>query len=364
MDNNIINNNEDEDTSNNINRIKSIMIIKEIFKYIKDEDFPYKLFFYSKLFQKKFNIQLDNYKKKYQHLEKKIFEFLYLDSPLFKEIISDDTIYLYQRSLNDSKFINSYNNKLNKSSEKYSSLYYIFTNEKSIDDLKNLKINYNELRTMSFNKKYELDKNENYAYFFEALFSIINTKNNLIVLNISFHEKEHIEVIPKSFELENNLTNLRYLHISGINFNSKTIIKLNNLRELFCKKCENLCLSNIICAKLKTLYYIHYNKININDLISDNFKELKELDLNYNNISDISVLEKAKFENLEILLLNNNELSNINSLKNFNFKKLRILMLGLNNISDFKILEQVKFAKLEKIYLGGNKILDINFYKM
>ena len=139
MDNNIINNNEDEDedTSNKINRIKSIMIIKDIFKYIKDEDFPYKLFFYSKLFQKKFNIKLDNYKKKYQHLEKKKFEFLlYFDSPPFKEIISDDTIYLSQRNLNDSKFINSYNNKLNKSSEKYSSLYYIFRNEKSIDDLK------------------------------------------------------------------------------------------------------------------------------------------------------------------------------------------------------------------------------------
>jgi hypothetical protein len=45
MNNNIINNIEDEDKSNNINRIKSIMILKEIFRYIKDNDFPYKLFF-------------------------------------------------------------------------------------------------------------------------------------------------------------------------------------------------------------------------------------------------------------------------------------------------------------------------------
>ena len=39
-----------------------------------------------------------------------------------------------------------------------------------------------------------------------------------------------------------------------------------------------------------------------------NFKELKELDLSYNNISDISVLEKVKFEKLEKLYLGGNKI--------------------------------------------------------
>ena len=41
-----------------------------------------------------------------------------------------------------------------------------------------------------------------------------------------------------------------------------------------------------------------------------NFKEIKELNLSYNNISDINVLEKAKFEKLEILNLCLNKISN------------------------------------------------------
>ena len=203
MNNNIINNIEDEDKSNNINRIKSIMILKEIFRYIKDNDFPYKLFFYSKLFQKKFNIRLDYYKNKYEQLNKKKFEILFFDSPLFKEIISEDTIYLLQRNLNDSKFRNNYCNKLsdklNEANEKYSSFYYIFRNKNGIDDLKNLKIDYNKLRTMAFTEENELNNNENYTYFFQTLFSVVNFKSNLIFLNISFNIYEHSAVESISF---------------------------------------------------------------------------------------------------------------------------------------------------------------------
>ena len=39
-----------------------------------------------------------------------------------------------------------------------------------------------------------------------------------------------------------------------------------------------------------------------------NFKELKELYLYFNDISDISVLEKVKFEKLEKLILRSNHI--------------------------------------------------------
>ena len=85
-----------------------------------------------------------------------------------------------------------------------------------------------------------------------------------------------------------------------------------------------------------------------------NFKELKELYLNSNNISDIKVLERVKFEKLEILNLGRNKISNnINQLENVNFKELKELNLYDNNISDIKVLERVKFEKLEKLDLGG-----------
>ena len=45
-----------------------------------------------------------------------------------------------------------------------------------------------------------------------------------------------------------------------------------------------------------------------------NFKELTEIDLSNNNISDIKVLEKVKFAKLEILYLNWNNIPNIDIL--------------------------------------------------
>jgi len=49
-----------------------------------------------------------------------------------------------------------------------------------------------------------------------------------------------------------------------------------------------------------------------------------------NNISDISLLDKVKFEKLELLNLNHNK------------------------ISDISVLDKVKFEKLEKLDLGNN----------
>ena len=43
-------------------------------------------------------------------------------------------------------------------------------------------------------------------------------------------------------------------------------------------------------------------------------------------------------------------------MKKVKFKELKELYLYENNISDAKVLENIKFEKLEKLYLYGNKI--------
>ena len=70
-------------------------------------------------------------------------------------------------------------------------------------------------------------------------------------------------------------------------------------------------------------------KLNIIDI------DIKELDLSWNKISDIKVLE------------------------NVNFKVLKELNLSSNKISDIKVLEKVKFDKLEELDLYNNNISDI-----
>jgi len=97
----------------------------------------------------------------------------------------------------------------------------------------------------------------------------------------------------------------------------------------------------------------------LKDLCKIEFKELKQLYLSSNNISDIKILENFKFEKLEILSLGNNKISDINILEKVNFKELKELYLPYNNISEIKVLEKIKLEKLEKLNLGNNKISDI-----
>ena len=70
------------------------------------------------------------------------------------------------------------------------------------------------------------------------------------------------------------------------------------------------------------------------------------------------MFEKVKFEKLELLDLKYNKISDINVLDKSNFKELRKIYLAFNNISDIKVFEKFKFKKLELLSLKGNKILD------
>ena len=233
---------KDKDNTNKykldgINKIKSIFILKIIFNYIEDVNLPYKLFNHSKLLQKQFNIRLDDYKKKYlEQLEfYKLKETIYFDNPLFKEIISKDTIYILQENIKD-----NYYDKLNESNLQYSSLYYIFNNKNNIDKLKNLNINFNKIKTMILNEDYRENGKENYDYFFQTLFLLKDFKNNLICLKLFFNLEEHNEVKSTLFESINDMKALRYLYIERINFNNKITIKLSNLKLFYCKKCKNV----------------------------------------------------------------------------------------------------------------------------
>ena len=74
------------------------------------------------------------------------------------------------------------------------------------------------------------------------------------------------------------------------------------------------------------------------------------MDLSENDISDIKFLEKVKFEKLEILNLSRIEnISNYYILEKVNFKELKELYLYRNNISDKKLLEKLR-VKIPFIY--------------
>ena len=96
------------------------------------------------------------------------------------------------------------------------------------------------------------------------------------------------------------------------------------------------------------LNYAIRDIINKNELL-DNIRldNLKELNLNDNQISDIAVFEKITFDKLEILNLSQNQIADINALAKAKYEKMKILNLCENKIADIKVLEKVKFKLLK-----------------
>ena len=70
----------------------------------------------------------------------------------------------------------------------------------------------------------------------------------------------------------------------------------------------------------------------LKDLCQIEFKELKELNLTVNQISDINIFERVNFKELNKLDLRGNKISDINILEKVNFKELKQLNLSYNQI--------------------------------
>ena len=292
-----------------------------------------------------------------------------INSPLFERISKTKmfeknlSIYISQKkSKND--YIKIFD-KLNESNIKYSSIFYdIYYNAMDENNyLKELNINYNNIKKLTLNIKYDIDYEEDILYennkdFFETFFSFNNIQNNLIYLNIDFDEENYLT--SELFENINDFKSLKYLYICNFNFDNNFIIKIINLKLLYCEKCSNITISDTFCQKLEILNFIDNNISNIKHLENVNLKELKELNLYNNNISDIKILEKIKFDKLKILNLSGNNISDINSLVNANLKELKDLNLYNNKIIDINALENAKFDQLTILNFGSNKISDIN----
>ena len=161
------------------------------------------------------------------------------------------------------------------------------------------------------------------------------------------------------------LKNKRKLNI--IKHNKKLIAKLEITKEDF-KQYE-------ILKSFKEKYKINIEDIDIielklnnknicdegiKNLVSLSLKELNNLEIANNKISDIKLLKKASFKELIKLNLSSNKISDIKILEKVNFKNLKELNLSHNLISNINILEKVDFKELLKLDLSNNKISDIN----
>ena len=143
---------------------------------------------------------------------------------------------------------------------------------------------------------------------------------------------------------------INFLNLKEVNLNYNNIKSINELE--FAK-----------CPELKTLNLSNNNINDINVLAKLNFKKLERLDLSSNNISDLNIFEHVFFPLLEELYLSSNNIKSIGILGKFKFEKLKKLFFSNNKIIEIISLEELKAIDLEELYLNINNISDIKILK-
>ena len=410
-----------------INKIKSLHILNNVFEYIKEKSFKYKLIKYSKEFQKKLNINISEFcvfnyidkqevnlysllylydevnphrknplKKDYEKLllklkvkkdemEKYIIYYLRkrledddhqrrninIFSPIFDIFIKEGKdifdklfdIYIHVDPLMKynlkSDYISAFE-KLNESNVKYSSLDYLFTKNKDISCLYELKINFAKIKALCITK-YFTNK-----IFDIKMFTSDDLLNNLVYLNLVFYAEK---ITPKAFENLNNFKSLTKLKLTA-NFESAFILNLPKLQYLSLHNSYNISFAKNSCLNLNELYINDCSLVEPYNLIQ--FPELIECSLdvkNCNNIFDFKSFKKLRklaSNQLFFQLLENPKLLNFDMIKNYsdNFDKtfLEKLLLNdtieeasliLNNLSDEDISSiQVKNKSIKKLRLS------------
>ena len=237
--------------------------------------------------------------------------------------------------------------KLNESKAKYSSLAIYYKDIFDLKIVKNLNINFNNLKELIIR-----NINKNFSDFAQdnlnLLFSLKNMFNNLVYLNLDLgNYNNNINSIPLI-----NFKSLEKLALKNIEFNEPFRLELTNIKILIIINCKEIAFSENICLTLKKLY--------IND-------------------SCISFPSKLfKLKNIEECILINNKRNHYTCFKNIidftSFENLKILTVEDLDFLEFKnfILENIKlYTNIYRKILNKNKqnktviekILSINTLK-
>ena len=355
---------ENKDESNKLSKsfsylgnIKSKLILKIVFSYIKDETFIYKIFKYSKEFQKKLNLN---------YAEFSLFKSIEKENISYYTLITDDSFD------NSSKnYLNGLLSKLNIKESDFKK-YLLYYYRKELNSLNN---NYNDIDSYKsyknnisiFSPFFDFLIN-NGKDFFGKLFKISIRTENIIKYNLQSYyklafnklDKANINYSSLSYIFEKN-EEIKYLNVLDINFlNIKTlsIIKYNtmhgiNLVNLKIDFDENL-LNNLLY-----LNFIFYESINpdaigkLNDFkrliqltIDVGFKSefLFKLDtLKYLNIDCYNVsFDKNIFNSLQELYIKNSKSSSKNLIEFPELIECRIDDKEFHKFINFKSLKKLK----------------------
>lgn len=406
-----------------LKNIKSQYILKTIFNYIKDEYFALKLFEHSNLFQKKMDFNLDNYKLSFLKLiapdinqyfydsdskvinkntyidrlnkdllkynvDIKIFE-KYIDyffeEQKNKELVDNFDIDIYSPFFDiliKKKYFNSYFtipikmiyikklhsendyiskfNLLKKPKIRYSSIKFDYIRKNDIDFIKELNINFTNIKKLEINEDWKNDSLiDNYDKTYNTFFSINELKNleylKIFMLNIFTICLNNNNIMISNL---NNFNSLIELQLQKLWFSSDFTLKLYNLQKIEFYKCSNITFENNCLLKLKKLNLYRTSINQTNYLLK--LPELEELLL---QIGDYNIIfDYSSFKKLKILNANENDFMNI---PNTNLEKLTLSIYdnkpetSLKAIQKILLCNKLKDLSIDLYAINDNDLLNI-----
>ena len=341
-----------------LNNINKINLLDSIFDYIRDSNFKFKLFNNSKLFQKKLNISLENYKeifaKNCQIQIKK--DLSACDYHLFFVDFNQE-IYKYKFDKDQIDYIVNYKikeleNEVNKSEDilltedreyeispiGYTRKYFgriiksetlqkictirIIGNKELSDYVSDYKLIFDKLNKNNVNYcsiKFYLNKDSDIDYInnllidfskikrltlskFEKIDNFSNIYSKLLQyqifnLNLVFLKVNLKANIDSTFiENINRLQQLKYLYLYNLKSNKISTIKLKNLIKLYLITCDNITLSQESCQNLKA--YSNSSNTNCDNSLNSLLKFPNVVDFTYTRDFP-NELDLASFKNLK-----------------------------------------------------------------
>lgn len=225
----------------------------------------------------------------------------------------------------------------------------------------------------------------NYNHFFiiescKKFIKNINDNNNKILSQST--KKEELLFIKNQRELEENFNNAQIIEKITINSSNSNIIQfmniliidLINLKELDLNSNNIKSIEPLANKKLNNLEYLNLaiNEIddsNIEYFFQLDFPKLNDLNLFQNKLTDPKIFklknDPNKLTNLKIFFIGNNRINfkKNNIIDNYNFSSLSEIGISKNCFDQESIIniQCFAFANLEKIYLNSNNLQKFDF---
>ena len=245
--------------------------------------------------------------------------------------------------------LNLLNNEINNGINDFILNNSKFSNKLKLE-IKNDSILFNFYNNLNIKFEYKF-KDKNIEQFLNEL--IYNGINDIEISGTQEFKKVNYNINDSTIKYNNNknnniiinlITRFPFKNIKSIDFSKSDLIDKD------IKLLKNLFKPNLIFLDLSNNNINNINELIINDLLYN----VKDLNLSYNNIADISFLSKCKLTNLEILNLSNNKISIIDFFQlDSTLGKLAKLNLSHNNINK---LVKINIQNLRELNLLENEI--------